>query len=108
MRVQEGFFQMRLFEVVTKDMWQHSCHTHLDVTQALQYLRQGLDEYVRIPFTVPKRTALENKRKVILEYARRMGLSVQTRYRDGWILIRNVTAIRKQMNTKSKRLVINL
>lgn len=92
---------MRLFEVATEEMWQAANKRHLDVNQALHYLSEGLDLIVRVKFS-GSADARKAKRKVIYEYASRMGLSVQTVYRDGWIFIKNVSVQRAVSQSGTK------
>lgn len=79
----------RLFELVTPSEWDDAVakgHAHNDVAQAFQYLREQPKESTRV--RVPENMPAENKRHVVLEYARRRGLDLETMVCDGWIYIR--------------------
>ncbi|HLJ26588.1 MAG TPA: hypothetical protein VKY85_07745 [Candidatus Angelobacter sp.] len=92
----------RLFESATLQEWQKAeAAKHLDIWQALNYLKSGEEEIVKIRFTD---VSTEVKRKTIKTYSRRLGLSVQTRCLPGTILIRNVTVQRKRSGQKRGKL----
>jgi hypothetical protein len=92
----------RLFEVATAAEWRSAdLGSHLDVWQALQHLKSGADPFVKLP--VKNSDRVESKRKVILDYASRMEMSVKTRHRDGWILIKNVTLERQATGRRHSR-----
>jgi hypothetical protein len=89
----------RLFEVATAEEWAAADFAdHLDLYQALRHLASGEDEYVRITVTSERFRA---KQQRAYEFARRMGISIQVRYRDGIMLMKNVTDQRKK--GKSRR-----
>jgi hypothetical protein len=79
----------RQFELVTPLEWDDAVlrqSSHADVIQAFSHMKEQR-EAVKIP--VPKNLTVEKKRHVILEYARRRGLVIETLApHDGWIYIR--------------------
>lgn len=94
MRTRSAAPGRRLFEVATAAEWNAADFSgYLDIWQALRHLakREWHAEEVIVRVRILPGQKLHAKRKAILEYARRLKLSVKTRHKDGWILIRNVT-----------------
>jgi hypothetical protein len=79
----------RLFELVTPLEWKDAharMHEHLDISQAFEHLREQKEDSVRIK--IPEGMKAETKRHVVLEYARRRKLELETMVQDGYIYIR--------------------
>lgn len=79
----------RLFELVTPVEWHDAAarlNGHLDISQAFEHLREHKTDSVRIK--IPHGMRAETKRHVVLEYARRRGLELETMVQDGSIYIR--------------------
>lgn len=80
----------RRFETVTEEQWQKLAarvSLHEDIEQILSYLAEEPADRVRIRVT--RGTSPEAKRHVLLVYAERRGLKLETMApRDGWIYVR--------------------
>ncbi len=79
----------RLFEVVTEHEWEvaaHKASKHLDILQVLAHLAEFPEDITKLRAEPGK---AESKRHVLLEYAARKGVAVETLSpREGWIYVR--------------------